>query len=1811
MQNELDQVHSQTNTSSDGMRSLQQRIESLTNDKRHLFETLERRSSELRELRSELESAHQKSLDARKQIVELENQAQQARSSQMSSKLKEQSLGQEIELLKRSNDWLDSELKAKSEEFKKFRTERMTKLSTLQSEYDSLQSNHSSLVKRYDALQARFDEVSQSYDSSLVKIKDLQNAQVVAEESFRSEMAAQHRLTELWERSANESKARVEELQRTKSKDQSSQAAEMARWKAEAEKAREKADKFEKQMKNLETRLETVFSQNDNLVAADKVAGSVPSTPGPGSPQTPSRNGASSSNIGIFSPSGQIISKLQKSGGSLVQLYSDLQETKILLEKERHKNEVLRREMDNILEEMEDHAPIIMAEREEHRRLEVELAELSTQLEKATSDSDEFKAKLKVVESKYNDSITEKDIITQQVRDLSRQVQHLLVQRQLESDAEAPLTPQEHAELQRLLRTSDDDIGNTGSDTQRVISERLVLFKDIIELQKQNEYLLNATRELAEKTEKMDAASKKDYENLESAAVEEAKQAIKSLQEELARVNIKYDALKRERDMFRSMLKSGESNSGANNAPGGSSDQVEKLIAQHQEATQVIKQVEQNFEVYRNETSITIKTLNDQISSITNERTALQLKIAKLESQVEIAGERSKHSNSNLQLLQSENQELKKRNESLQESLSKQDLRTYQVAEELIDSKSLLDSVKNELSNLKAEKSLWKSIEERISKENAEHLEEKGRLNGILKNMEIVNAEREKNFQDTERRLNKQVDSLEAQVSRLNQKLEMEEREVKSLSDRRDVDNAEFNSKLESLRQELKKAQDNLAAAKSENEELSRIRRQLSAEIAAANEQLAVYKSQPGSTLETKLSEEIEILKRSLKEKDEQLASADKHIHDLTEVASAAEEALGSLNSSHEEYTASITENIAKKDSEIVNLKERLQVTTGILESTTKELDSIKSAKARGADDLKAEKEKLEARIAALLESEERFTKNQQDLKRDLEQQAIIAKEAQDNYEKELVKHAKAADTVQLLRAEVSQLKEQTIELHSKADSAAAQLSNAEASWDNQKYTYEHEIEQLKSRTEELASQNKTLLEQLESISSRVSNIKPEAGITGENVESEEPSSDDQLREIISYLRREKEIVDCNYELAQQESRRLKQQLDHTTAALDEAKVEIERERQRESDSLRIAAEHAKVIKQLEDINLLRESNSTLRTQSNYYMAKAKELETELNSVKERVEPLEDQLREAVAESEAKDSQIKIIEEDNEKWKQRAQQILQKYQRIDPEELQALKDEAEKLRTSLTALEEEKKQLQSQITVAVEAKAKEFEAKLAESAENYTSLNNKFSRLRDESQSKLAKRRGEVNQVREELNKSIAENTQLKESLENAKKELEAANTAQNTLGASNQAELAKLRTELTTTKEALEKAKSSPSQADDTEKDKRIAHLESEVNRLSDEAVELQRAQEMSGTEANAKVIELTQQKAHAEQRIVTLSNELTSLRESLSKAISNEQHEQKLNELKQQLEAAKQASNGSASGTDGNAVDIEALRKQVMEEAERSAINRLKANAQRRLAESTEKRKSELEAEFSRKEEELKKEYAQKEEELKAQLSQGGNGTGVDKEKLEALEKEYKAKNESLVSKHTEELKTATQAGRDAAAKEGAMRVQLLVKKAEKLEKEKAQLESEKNQLALQIRRLKGGEDIAGPTPAAAVNPAVGQNPVTSGGAGPKAAGGFARPTFASTASSATGGGQAQSSIPTAGGRLRPPTSVAGVSRPAGAQARPTIVRPGIARPGGAPATAQVSQILNAAAADATGAKRAASNDNSTNQDPKRRKE
>lgn len=358
----------------------------MESDKRETLEALERKNTDYDRLQDEYQSVQSKVIELRTEVGRLETQLQQAQSSQTSIKFREQNLQQEIELLKKNNEWLESELKTKTAEFQKFRKEKAAQTSTLQHELEDALSSADMAKRSGENMKQRYEEVSKKAEDALQKIKDLQEKSITQEESFRAEMSSQQRLAQLWEQTAKQHRARVTLVEQLLEEEREKESIEIGQARAEAETERVEKEAAEAKVAELEVQVERLEADLSAYRNGVILPPGTPMRPTNGA-STPQRPG-SSAGMGIFSPA---TSRLQKSGISMTQLYSDYTAAKAELEAERRRNEKLQGHFDELIHELEIKAPEMQEQRAEHERMQGEIVEMSLMLEEMGRERDKAK----------------------------------------------------------------------------------------------------------------------------------------------------------------------------------------------------------------------------------------------------------------------------------------------------------------------------------------------------------------------------------------------------------------------------------------------------------------------------------------------------------------------------------------------------------------------------------------------------------------------------------------------------------------------------------------------------------------------------------------------------------------------------------------------------------------------------------------------------------------------------------------------------------------------------------------------------------------------------------------------------------------------------------------------------------------------------------------------------------------------------------------------------------------------------------------------------------------------------------------------------------------------------------------------------------------------------------------------------------------------------------------------------------------------------------------------------------------------------
>ena len=1231
MESEHKALKVSTSSSTEEKAILQARITSLESSHRDTVSLLESKSTAYDSLTNDLSVERQKIVELRQQLSASEQNTQSANSSASNAKYREQALEQEVEQLKRSNEWYNNELKEKSEEHSKLRKDKNSRISELQRNNEELSNTLDSLRRTETTLRSRLEDLEHKADESFLRIQNLQEEAARKDEEFQFELSSANRLAELMKSSAETEKRRQQEILEELEETKENASEEIGRIIAENETEHRDREAAERHIVELEARKEELETEVQKL--RDQVHQENVSSHAPNGFMTPNRR-TPLSRMGSPTPG------KARGATTMTQMVSDYNEMKSELEAERRRSQKLSQTVDEMMSDLESRQPEVAELREDHARLQADVNEMTSLIDSIGKERDEALKDARKQSSMINAKIREGELLRQQLRDLSSQVKVLLMEIHLRDRGDGELSEQTRVQLERLAQDQLDD-GNLDNSTatDRFISQNLVTFRNISELEEQNSKLVTLTRELGQRMEEEERAKQGAAEAAREQ--EQLQEKYERCKDEIKSLITQSQSYIKERDMFRRMLSHRgqiapgtdlESVFGKSVNGGGPTTPARRELASSVDQSpnakdladyaKLLKDMQNHFDAYRQESATDRSTLKDQVDSLSRTNGQLRGEVTKRNSQVELANERYEMVQANYKLLKSENSELQKRSQFYAENAAKMDIRAQQAAEELVEAKGLMDSMRNESANLRAEKEFWKTIEKRLTDDNRALQEEQSRLNALNTDLQRILNEREFSDSESRRRLQVQIDKLEQDLQILQKRLGAEVEEKKQLLLRRDFETQQSQKRIDDLVTSLGSTREALASTKATRDQLESRVQELTVELRSAEERLEVLRSasthhrQPNESNEAPLQTnevdadtlgreqtlalEISELKRDLELSQNELRNAKSQIEQYKAISQSSEEELASLNETLELYRQDTDKRLAELNTKTEQLEERLSDTTSELSSSNTELAKLRGAEAEVWRQLDEQRAAHEAEIANLRDVADRHEAAAQFHQADLRSQTQITQQAQSNYENELMKHGETAKSLHDLRNEVNQLKVQTLETRGELENTRASLAQNEENWTEAKDRYERELADVRTGRENLQVQNSRLHQQLESVTAQISSLQKRApiGEDGDSISETPASSLDNLQEVIKYLRREKEIVDVQLEISSQECKRVKQQLQYTQSQLDEVRLRLNQQRRIEEESERTVLNHNKLMETINELSTFRESNVTLREMS-------------------------------------------------------------------------------------------------------------------------------------------------------------------------------------------------------------------------------------------------------------------------------------------------------------------------------------------------------------------------------------------------------------------------------------------------------------------------------------------------------------------------------------------------------------------------------------------------------------------------------------
>ncbi|RHY01321.1 hypothetical protein DYB36_000826 [Aphanomyces astaci] len=1179
----------------------------------------------LEEVRAERERA----ADQAKKLVELQTSETRALQAQAHLEAKLSPLQLEVARLHKDREHdkvqveeLQNRLVEKSKALTEFRLKHNKKLSEVEHQNASLTEDVDELKKSLQRVTADNAALKDELRIARENAMELHAEHSRALGHLEKELSAQHRLTDLYKDAASDSNLQVESLHaKCETLQTALQEAEDA-LAEESQKVREETQAHtmhlfteqtqvsEKKIDELDVALRKALARVAELEAAQSAAATQVAT------------------IADLSPTAGDL-HLATHGLSPTDMYNRIVELDKQVLDERATKEMLEKYLERILNEVTSKAPYLDRLKKENARALAAHDQLSERLDVCMHDLSRAREHLRGAQADKKAVESERDALQQSVADLSKQIQQLLFQ---------------------SLQTQSSSTTSVAVDS----SESLVVFRNVDELQTRNQQLLRIVRELSEAKGGNSTGGSvvvtiepDDGGMCTSAQWEKVQDELTTLRAEREREQEMVAAVVKQRDMYRVLLSQADSRVVDHHAtPSSSSPPRPSSLLSPTESheARMLRELRLEYDDYKKEKQAVVTELRDTVDGLRVECSKAKMggleanvhvktltdKVAivearKADADKELARFRSKYDQSNALLIQTQ-QQAADLNAKLDAS----------VAE--------VKALHGDLQKTKSELAFLTSQDERHRVELATVRSEQ---TSQLKLMEAVHRIE---AHQTDRQAH-ELDRLSALATGLQVKLADKQR---ALDDAQSLASA----KIAELTLEAKQVRKVLDAEKSAHAAVREVKAGLDEQVKALNGQIA------------SLSQEVADLKVQLKKgagvaAAERVSSLETQLHDAKQVK-ANEKSFAVLSASseklqaeHDAATKSIADELATAKHDLAELQKKMLNNIAEENKLRDEMDSWDQTK----------REELRQSHDRVVVAESQLASCKQELATVKDSLAALQADlttAQDNYSRELQAHATAEQTLNDLRKQVDAAAKATKAAEAQRDELQHALAGVDAQHTRVADTLKGAVAESQAAVESLTEQNALLHSQLDVLTQDFNRLHEAATLKAFHDREAVPETehDKQVRElrgIISSLRRDLEIAHSKRDVAKQEVLRHQTQVKSLEKALDRLKAEYQVVSQEQAKIL-TASEQTKRSAQLDTLSLLRESNAMLRDENDKNLAKVREKDAVIASLEAKIQPLQTSENVLKAQLQALKEDVESVTQANKRWKDRVNQLIEKYQ---------------------------------------------------------------------------------------------------------------------------------------------------------------------------------------------------------------------------------------------------------------------------------------------------------------------------------------------------------------------------------------------------------------------------------------------------------------------------------------------------------------------------------------------------------------------
>nr|CAH7750847.1 unnamed protein product [Callosobruchus chinensis] len=1330
---EINKLHQQCNTLEAETSEYRHQRNLAVDEKDEHLKMLQRRDAEIERLQAEMGIFTKQLESAVNAKCEALAQADEVASMKINIEYREKRLEQERSLLNSQMESLTQELNQRTEELLNIRRDNTvrciqleTKLSEKTQELAVSTEHIKSLTELNNNLVARNEELTQKMESQR-EVDSKMNESYIYEIDAKTKMANAYK--SMYEESSQhaeelkEALAEVQQLLRTATE----QYGELETKHKESELTHEeiiakKNECIEVLKKELETANDIIKGLKTDNVDADFE--------------------------GISSAAAAAM-KLPKPGMSYSEVYSKYVATHEKLIDKEEECARLNNYISCIVKEIEEKGPLIKKLRQDYcNTLDAndELRAGNDSLLLEVQQLREANGECKRLEGV---TIRENERLKKDVADLSRQVVHLLQE-------------VEHSRAGSSSTSTDNETNDSVSSAD-IITKKLVTFNDIAELQDTNRKLLALEAEL------IDPAS---IANLK-CKMDELRASQEELLEERERQNKMMATLKNQRDMYKNLYsqvvkasgeemqldrpfdKEGNETQGQSEADSQLRDKIKELQGTIEKLNTKIEMLKEENDTYRKEKTANEKILLEQMETLRAEAKELTRLNGKLCSHADVNEEKFKVMKNNVEIYKKQIVALEKQNKIYSDSIIKHEQAATYLKDETLQSQAKLSKAEVMLSNLQKENALLRDAEQRLLKERESLKRDQHQQNLIKSNMELIKATLERTDAEGRIRLETRLDEAHRECAALRRRLQEDQDHFRQLSEHLEKQTKEAQTRAEEERTQAEKLRKELGEAREELVQKTTQMEELSKKL-----KMGIF-NVPDTSAEVKKIRELE---QQLTDSESQINSLNAKLKSTKE---ATEEYMNLAQASEKqakdifEQNESLQQVIEKQKETIKQLEEKCQELEGEL-SIQLDDEDIKNA------GMKSKSSQLQEELN--VKSMDLMTARQQLEAARSESRSLIEqlKAAENKYAREVTLHSVDLQSLSTMKEQLETALTTVNQLEMEKTKAVEALSEHLKAEEERDKIFQKEKEELESRFKDMDAQNALLLDQIQALNIQLSILQAQASETpntsvndqsmNRSLTEDDVKSSEQLLKIIKYLRQEKDIAISKAEIIEAEHIRLKSQFDVINKQYEEAKAAVEVERQKQEVSVVSTAKHAEVLRKLETLNAITDSNRSLRAERDELLAQIADYKEREEKWETEVAPLQEKNRDLSTKADQMQSENISLRAECTRWRQRANMLIEKTNRTSPEDWKKLQTERETLAKQLTIERATTTKLNDDIN-----NLKQDKSKLEEQLKSVRTQNNQQAEEIAKLREVVAGLQTQVNQLQNTIDQQSAELLKCKE----------------------------------------------------------------------------------------------------------------------------------------------------------------------------------------------------------------------------------------------------------------------------------------------------------------------------------------------------------------------------------------------------------------------------------------------------------------